>query len=135
MSKLDPQLEFLLDGGTTALESTGNVEATFGRFGIESHARRPRARPAVPADPEVTVLVQFAGDPDALKAAGLRIRSISGDVVTGTIALSALRQLEQIADVERVEAARAMHVDLDLSVVECRANLVHTGRRAGAAQA
>ena len=33
----------------------------------------------------------------------------------------------QIAEVERVEAARAMHLDLDLSVVECRANLVHTG--------
>ena len=48
MSKLDPQLEFLLDGGTTVLESTGNVDATFERFGIESPARRrergPRSR-------------------------------------------------------------------------------------------
>jgi subtilisin family serine protease len=127
MSKLDPQLEFLLDGGTTVLESTGNVDATLERFGIESPARRPRTRPTQPADAEVTVLVQYAGDPDALEGAGLNIRSISGDVVTGTIALSALRQLEQLADVERVEAARAMHIDLDLSVVESRANLVHTG--------
>ena len=40
MRKLDPQLEFLLDGGVAQLEQTGDAEASRERFGIESLARR-----------------------------------------------------------------------------------------------
>lgn len=128
MRKLDPQLEFLMDGGVADLANTGDVEASFQRFGLESATRRGRApkRGEKPID-TVTVLVQYAGDPAALKKAGLDIRSISGDVVSGTIALSSLGRLSELAEVERVEAARAMHPELDLSLPETRANLVHVG--------
>lgn len=136
MGKLDPQLEFLVEGGAAQLATTANVEATFERFGLRSTAPRAagaRGRRGEAAQRgetgagEVTILAQYAGDPATLTKAGLKIRSISGDVVTGTIALSAVPKLAAIAEVERVEAARAMHPDLDLSVPEARVNLVHTG--------
>ena len=127
MRKLDPQLEFLLDGGVAQLEQTGDAEASRERFGIESLARRGGKSKAAKAADVVTVLAQFAGEPAQLAQAGLTVRSISGDVVTGTIALNKVAALAAIAEVERVEAARAMHLELDLSLVECRANLVHTG--------
>jgi subtilisin family serine protease len=135
MRKLDPQLEFLVEGGTAQLATTGDADATFERFGlvgaaprtVPRAARAAKAKKARPPSPEVTVLAQYTGEPEALKKAGLNIRTVAGDVVTGTIALSAVEKLAQIAEVERVEAARAMHPDLDLSLPECRANLVHTG--------
>jgi subtilisin family serine protease len=126
MRKLDPQLEFLVEGGVEQLSTTGDTEATFERFGMERAAPRAKAEKGRPPA-GVTVLAQYSGDPEALEQAGLKIRSVAGDVVTGTIALSAVKKLAEIAEVERVEAARAMHQDLDLSLVECRANLVHVG--------
>jgi subtilisin family serine protease len=131
MRKLDPQLEFLMDGGVADLATTGDAEATFHRFGLESATRRSKApkrgEKAEKATDTVTVLVQYAGDPAALKKAGLDVRSISGDVISGTIALSSLGKLSELAEVERIEAARSMHPELDLSLPETRANLVHTG--------
>src|SRR5688572_11788791 len=106
MRKLDPQLEFLVEGGTTQLSTTGDPEATFERFGVGGPVpggARGRKRGAAAPSPEVTVLAQYAGDPEALEAAGLKIRSVAGDVVTGTIALSAIKKLAAIAEVERVE--------------------------------
>lgn len=130
MKKLDPQLEFLVDGGAAQLATTGDVEASFERFGLERAAagRAGRGRRAAEArDAEVTVLAQYTGDPDVLTATGLKVRTIAGDVVTGTIALSAVPALAEVAEIERIEAARAMHPELDLAVPESRANLVHTG--------
>jgi subtilisin family serine protease len=131
MEKLDPQLYYLTEGGVAALATTGDVEASFERFGVlpapaARAATKPKKGETVAAG-EVVVLAQYAGDPPALEKAGLKIHSISGDVITGSIAISAVSKLATIAEVERVEAARSMQVELDLSVVECRANLVHTG--------
>ncbi len=130
MRKLDPQLEFLAEGGAVVLGDIGS-EAVMGRFGLEfaepeggGERRRGKAKVAAAA---VTVLVEYSGDPAALEAAGLTIRGIAGDVVTGTIALGDLEKLAAVEEVRRVEAARAMHPELDLSVVEARANLVHVG--------
>jgi subtilisin family serine protease len=127
MRKLDPQLEFLVEGGIQELDGS-NVLA---RFGVESFAegdgaKRSKARKAAAAA-EVVVLVQYAGDPEELEKTGLKIRGIAGDVVTGSIALDAIPALAELGEVERMESARAMHPELDLSLVECRANLVHTG--------
>jgi subtilisin family serine protease len=130
MSKLDPQLEFLVGGGTADLATTADADATFERFGVESATRsRTKAKKgaAGKADNVVTVLAQFDGEESLLVKAGLTVRSVSGDVVTGTIALSDVSKLSAIAQVQRVEAARSMQPELDLSLVECRANLVHTG--------
>ncbi len=128
MRKLDPQLEFLVEGGAAQLATTGDIEATFERFGMESASRRGRSpkKGEKPAD-VVSVLLQYAGDPTALKKAGLNVRSIAGDVISGTIALSAVGKLSAIAEVECIEAARAMYPELDLALPESRANLVHIG--------
>src|SRR5215207_7688370 len=117
MRKIDPQLEFLLEGGAAQLASSGDVEATFERFGFAPSAAKAAGRPrkSEPPSGSVTVLVGFAGDPVVLESAGLTIHSIAGDVVTGTIALADVAALEEIAEVEVVEAARSMQPDLDLS--------------------
>lgn len=128
MRKLDPQLEFLIDGGAADIESLQN-EAVMGRFGFaeaESGKRKP-SRAAKPAAAEVVVLVQFAGEPALLEKAGLTVRGIAGDIVTGSIPVDKIATLAEIGEVERVESARAMHPELDLSIVDCRANLAHVG--------
>ncbi|RQH12660.1 S8 family peptidase [Bradyrhizobium sp. RP6] len=116
MRKLDPQLEFIVESGASELQT----RATRDRFGLRVETDDGIA-------PEVVVLVQHSGDPQALRQAGLRIRGVAGDIVTGSIRIDLLPALTQIADVDRVEGARVMHADLDLAVTESRANLVHTG--------
>jgi subtilisin family serine protease len=119
-TKIDPQLAFLQEGGAQAL--SGRLSML--RFGLELEDGGA-APPA--ATPPVQVLVQYAGDPSALQQAGLTIRSVNGDVVSGVVPVDKIGDLAAIAEVERLEGARIMQPELDLSVVECRANLVHTG--------
>jgi subtilisin family serine protease len=127
--KIDPQLEFLREGGLSQLATTGDTEAVYERFGVESADARAAAKEKKPPPTSVgvTVLVRYAGDTEALEKAGLEIHSVAGDVVTGRIALSAVAELAALPEVEQVEAARAMQPELDLAIVESRANLVHTG--------
>jgi hypothetical protein len=126
VSKLDPQLEFLVEDGSSQLMVTGDARASMVRFGLDAAADGSGTEP-VPTPTDVTVLAQFSGATEALESAGLTIHSVAGDVVTGTIALSAVPALGEIAEIERVEAARAMHPDLDLSIPEVGANTVHVG--------
>lgn len=128
MRKLDPQLEFLAEGGAAEIESLDN-DSVMGRFGFAEaeSGKRKSSRAAKPPAPEVVVLVQFAGEPALLEKAGLTIRGIAGDIVTGSIPIDKITALAEIAEVERVESARAMHAELDLSIVDCRANLAHVG--------
>ncbi len=121
MSKLDPQLEFLKEGGITDLRDNESMS----RFGLEMRARGPEA--AGRRSPEVVVLVECESTRAALTAAGLRIRSVAGNVVTGVIALDRLDDLQAVQGVTRLESAREMHSELDLSLVETRANRVHVG--------
>lgn len=126
MRKLDPQLEFLVEGGISQLLTTGDAEASFVRFGLQVESGQA-AGETLPPPTEVTVLAQYSGDPEMLEGAGLTVRSVAGDVVTGTIPLPSVQALAEIAEVERVEAARAMHPDLDLSLTEIGADTVHVG--------
>lgn len=123
MRKIDPQLEFLMENEVE--ETLGfEDEAQLNRFGIEATASRTRGKkPKV----EVNVLVQYAGEPEDLKKAGLEIGTVAGDVVTGKIDLSKLDKLSKLADLERIESSRSMHPELDLSLRDIRANLVHAG--------
>jgi subtilisin family serine protease len=126
-SKLDPQLAFLSEGGAQSLADRPAML----RFGLEmgeaEGAPAAAARRGKAAAPPVQVLVQYSGEPEVLEKAGLRIRSVNGDVISGVIAVDRIAALSEIAQVERMEAARTMQPDLDLSIVECRANLVHVG--------
>lgn len=122
-NKIDPQLALLTEQSIGGLRDLDGV----GRFGLESVAEGGPEADDGGAALEAVVLVQFAGDPDELTAVGLHIRSIAGDVVTGTIALANVEALAELATVERVESSRMLYGELDVSLVETRANLVHTG--------
>ena len=74
MSTIDPQLAYLMENNVAALrpsEAIGPLSIT------ESIGE------AFGASPGAVVLVEYEGDPAKLEEAGLKIRSVSGDVVTG----------------------------------------------------
>ncbi len=123
MRKIDPQLEFLMENEVE--DTLGFADETeLNRFGIEATRSKTRGKkPKV----EVNVLVQYTGEPEELEKAGLIIGTIAGDVVTGKIDLNKLEKLSKMADLERIESSRSMHPELDLSVRDIRANLVHAG--------
>jgi subtilisin family serine protease len=119
MRKIDPQLEFLVENNVASLrpsESVGELNA-MEFLGVAVGASSPSA----------VVLVEFEGDPAALEDVGLKIRSISGDVVTGVIAIDKVQRLSAVQDVRRLESTREMRSELDLSVLEIKADVVHTG--------
>lgn len=73
----------------------------------------PDLRRAIPqlGDSPIGVLVRTLGPPDAeqrnrLEAAGLRVGSVAGDVVTGRIQASALKDLVKLPFVTVVQRAR-----------------------------
>lgn len=112
--KLDPQLRFIQEAGKKEL---GNLAETR-RFGLMAGAAQPRT----------SVLVRFDGeDPATLEAAGLEIGAVAGDVVSGSIDVAELRALSDVDGVTVVEGARPMARELDLAVVDSRANQVHSG--------
>lgn len=85
MRKIDPQLEFLVENNVASLrpsESVGELSA------MESLGFAVGA-----SSPSTVVLVEFDGDPAALADVGLKIRSVSGDVVTGVIAIDKVERL------------------------------------------
>jgi subtilisin family serine protease len=125
--KIDPQLAMLAETAQSGESFESLAESGF--FGIESIAgdKRPGRRGAATASPEVQVLVQATASAEALAKAGLTVRSEVGDVFTGTIAIDRLPALVETEGVERVESAREMIGELDLAIVESRANLVHQG--------
>lgn len=124
MKKLDPQLEFLAEGGVDIVQETNSVvEAQ--RYGIHFPATEPSA--ASPAPPQVEILVQFASDPAELEDVGMTVHSMAGDVVSGSIGIDRVAELAEIAAVDRVESSRAMYPELDLAVVDTNVDDVHMG--------
>lgn len=114
--KLDPQLVFLQ--GQEAEELDRLVET--GMFAIPSSA-------AGETEPQASVFVQFDGDLEALTAAGLEIRTVAGDVVTGSVPVGRVGELGAAEGVVVVEGSRPMVAELDLAIAESRANVVQTG--------
>ena len=115
MSKIDSRLKYLQtqkdDAILRALESVG-------RFGLEVKN--------VPA-PRVRVLVQHSGDVADLEREGVEITSTAGDVVAGLVSLDRVDALAQVATVSRIESSYPLTSELDVSVPEIHADLVHTG--------
>ncbi|WP_082697163.1 S8 family peptidase [Kocuria rosea] len=113
---LDSRLKFLNtlkeQDGSEKIFST--LEST-GRFGLVSEEEL-----------RVRILVQVDGVRDTeLREHGLRINTRAGDVISGDIALSSVESLGNVEGVVLVEAARPMAFELDISLPETRANLVH----------
>jgi subtilisin family serine protease len=120
MTKIDPQLQFLVDNDRPFLR--------------ESEAVAPSSPLESMADARTVVLVEFNGSMTELEARGLQIRSVSHDsdqkepsVATGVIAVARVQALAQFENVLRLESTREMHSELDQSVPETRADIVHVG--------
>jgi subtilisin family serine protease len=114
MSKVDPRLKFLQEQGNEVLTELEPL----GRFGLEMAE--------VPA-PRVKVLVQYTGNLADLEAQGFETRTVAGDVATGTVELHNLDGIAGLANVVRIESSRPMAAELDDSLPEIRADVVHTG--------
>lgn len=126
--KIDPQLALLAEAAETGASLEALAESGF--FGIESTtAEKKSGRRAAPtsASAEVQVLVQAALGAEDLAATGMKVRSEIGDIFTGTIALDNLPMLGALEGVQRIESAREMNGELDLAIVDSRANRVHQG--------
>lgn len=114
---LDSRLRFLA-GQAGEEDALAALERT-GRFGLFV---------AAVDQPRVRVLVQLddVGD-EELNERGVTIATRAGDIVSGEIAFSDVEQLDALEGVVLIEAARPMVPELDASLPETRANVVHTG--------
>lgn len=76
----------------------------------------------------VAVTIRFAGEPfDALRALGVRLGSVSGNIVTAQVPRARLREVTQVPGVEFVEAARRLPARLALSVPATGATSLRSG--------
>lgn len=117
MSVVDSGLRFLQEVSSEAPDNLKTLEgsASFGFEMVEDE------------EPMVKVLVQFNGDISDLAQQGLEPRTVAGDVATGMLPLSKVESVAGIAEVVRMEVARPMSSELDTSIPEIQADLVHTG--------
>jgi subtilisin family serine protease len=114
MDKIDPRLKFLQEQGNETLTELEPL----GRFGLEM---------AEVPSPRVKLLVQYTGALADLEAQGFEARTVAGDVATGTAELRDLDGIAGLANVVRIESSRPMASELDDSLAEIRADVVHTG--------
>ena len=76
----------------------------------------------------VPVTIRFSGDPfAALRALGVRLGAVSGNVVTAQVPRGRLRQLTQVAGVEFIEASRRLPARLSVSVQATGATWLRAG--------
>ncbi|MEN9843139.1 MAG: hypothetical protein RLZZ612_968, partial [Pseudomonadota bacterium] len=77
----------------------------------------------------VAATIRFTGDPlPALRALGVRIGSVSGNIATADIPLSQLNEVSQVPGVVFVEAAKPMPSRLSASVPATGATSLRTGQ-------
>jgi subtilisin family serine protease len=113
MSKIDPRLKFLRK---QTPEDLVYFEAT-GRFAVEA---------AEVPSPKITVLIQFTGDIEDIKEKGFETRTVAGNVASGLIELERLDDIASLDAVIKIESSRPLTSELDKSVPEIRADLVHS---------
>jgi subtilisin family serine protease len=114
VGKIDPALKFLAAQPAPRLPALA-VESEFTLVAAEEEPST------------ANVLVEFEGDLAELEDAGLKRRTVAGDVVTGEIPLEAVEDLAALEGVRRIEVARALYHELDLAVPEVKADVVHAG--------
>jgi subtilisin family serine protease len=114
MSKIDPRLKFLQQESQEILAELESIN----RFAVEVTE--------VPS-PRVKVLLRYTGNLAELEQRGFEVRTVAGDVISGVIELSRLEEISTLPELIGIESSRPMIKELDVSVPEIRANLVHTG--------
>ena len=116
MSVVDPGLKFLQQESAESTERLSELKGP-AVAGLDM----------APEKPTVKVLVQFGGDIADLKKAGFETRTVAGDVATGVIPLEKVDAIAAMPQVLRLELTRPMQAELNQSLPEIRADLVHTG--------
>jgi subtilisin family serine protease len=114
MAKLDPGLKLLMASAPADLTAIANDSM----LSVE-------AAPAQPA--RANVLAEFSGDSAALEAAGFRVRTRAGDIVSGDIDVANIANLDNVAGLRRAEVSRVLGYELDLALTDARVTNVHTG--------
>jgi hypothetical protein len=121
--KFDAPLEFLL--AQISRQGAGQPEAEI-RRAIAPFQRRFHIEPS-PEEPLIHLLMQIQGDSDEeIRAAGIPILGKLGDVVVTALPASRVAELQALRSVVKVEVAKALEHEVDLSMVATRANLLRT---------
>lgn len=76
---------------------------------------------------DVPVIIEYAGDPESLRAAGAKVRTCLGSIFTADVPLDKLDSLAALPEIRYMRAARLLHPMLDVSVPETGASLVRSG--------
>jgi subtilisin family serine protease len=85
-----------------------------------------RTEPGV-AEPFVQAILRFDGSLDAVKAQGVRVRSVMGNIATVDIPAGRIAAVAALPGVVSVEASRAQPLRLDRSVPAARADTLRVG--------
>src|SRR3712207_9467386 len=71
--------------------------------------------------------MQYSGDLADIEQRGFETRTVVGDVASGVVELNRLDEIAALGSVVKVESSRPLDSELDVSLPEVRADLVHTG--------
>ncbi len=122
MSKIDPRLRFLLNPATQTESATSE---SFGLAASEAVVQTPTAEVLV------RMRVESEGQQEARQALsdiGMNVRYVAPGpytVVSGSVPLDRITEIEKIGSVRRIEASRLLTPELDRCVPECRADRLH----------
>lgn len=118
----------------TAGAQTARMDASLALAAGQSTAAATRMLPrgivnGTPTQATVAATIRFTGDPlPALRALGVRIGSVSGNIATADIPLNKLNQVSQVPGVVFVEAAKVLPSRLSASVPATGATSLRTGQ-------
>jgi subtilisin family serine protease len=121
-------------GVQAAWAQTARMDATLALAAGQSPAAAARMLPksivgGSEAQTFVAATIRFTGDPlPTLRAMGVRIGSVSGNIATADIPLSKLQQVVQVSGVLFVEAAKPLPNRLSASVPATGATSLRTGQ-------
>jgi subtilisin family serine protease len=116
-SVVDSRLKYLQGKKKRELE----VLESMGHMGLEVDRIERRI------EAKFKVLVQYDGDVQALEEAGLEIRTVAGDVISGLINSEDVGKLASVDGVMSIESSRPLARELDISLSEINADQVHAG--------
>jgi subtilisin family serine protease len=112
-----------MNGVDPALRALVHIESIGGQV-LASMESAGSASRTTAGERSVAVLLEWDGEIDRLERFGARIRSAGGGIVTADLPLSKVKQLSRLK-AKYVELARPLRRELDVSLPEIRASLVH----------